>query len=51
VIRSAPSPWRPEVTIEVGRARVSVGRGFDRATLRAVLEVLAESERAGARAR
>ncbi len=30
------------IAIEVGRARVSVGRGFDRATLRAVLEIMAE---------
>jgi hypothetical protein len=29
------------VTIELGGARIAVGRGFDRATLAAVLEVLA----------
>jgi transposase len=37
------------VQIEVGEARVSVGAGLDRATLRMVLEVLRELERERAR--
>jgi hypothetical protein len=37
----APDPGGT-ITVEVGRVRLTVGRGFDRATLRDVLEVLAE---------
>jgi hypothetical protein len=41
---AAPVPSTVEqvepVTIEMGGARITVGRGFDRATLAAVVEVL-----------
>lgn len=44
VVRTRPiaelAPVAPVVVIEVGGARVSVARGFDRATLATVLEVL-----------
>jgi hypothetical protein len=33
------------VTIELGEARIAVGRGFDRATLAAVIEVLGAGRR------
>jgi hypothetical protein len=38
-----------EILIEIGRARVSVGRGFDRETLHAVVEVLTRIEPASVR--
>jgi hypothetical protein len=37
-----PVGGRGDVVIEVGRVRVTVGRDFDRATLRGVVETLTE---------
>jgi hypothetical protein len=55
VLRPRRSPVSPPVvsrvettepvTIELGGARIAVGRGFDRATLAAVIEVLATGGR------
>jgi hypothetical protein len=42
-----PAPVEAPITVEVGRARIVVQRGFDRATLAAVIDVVAE--RGGAR--
>jgi hypothetical protein len=39
VLRAAPD-GRTDLVVEVGRARVAVRRGFDRATLAAVLDLL-----------
>lgn len=43
---ASPAPARADgnVVIEIGKARVSVDAGFDRETLRAVIDVLAASE-------
>jgi len=40
---------KPALTLELGGARVTVPAGFDRATLRAVLEVLGDHGARGAR--
>ena len=42
---AARQPTGAALVLEVGGARVQVPAGFERATLRAVLEVLRESER------
>ena len=42
---TARQPTGAALVLEVGGARVQVPAGFERATLRAVLEVLRESER------
>ena len=39
----------PALTVELGEARISVPTGFDRGTLRAVLDVLGERQLRGAR--
>lgn len=44
-IEAARQPTGAALVLEVGGARVQVPAGFERATLRAVLEVLRESER------
>lgn len=44
-IEAAQQPTGVALVLEVGGARVQVPVGFERATLRAVLEVLRESER------
>jgi hypothetical protein len=40
---------KPALTLELGGARIVVPAGFDRATLRAVLDVLGERQSRGAR--
>ena len=42
-------PARPALTLELGGVHVVVSTGFDRATLRAVLDVLGERSAQGAR--
>lgn len=44
-----PAEPTGSITVEVGRVRLTVGRGFDRGTLRDVLGVLAELGQGGAR--
>jgi hypothetical protein len=44
-LEAAQQPTGVALVLEVGGARVQVPVGFERATLRAVLEVLRESER------
>jgi len=44
-----PADAASTITIEVGRVRVTVGQGFDRDSLRGVLEVLAEIGQGGPR--
>jgi hypothetical protein len=48
---SAPEAERPKpaLTLEVGEARIFVPTGFDRGTLRAVLDVLGERHPGGTR--
>ena len=49
VLRSPGRAPSPLVVLEVGRARLLVGAGFDRATLIAVLDVLDAQSRRDAR--
>ena len=51
-VTAAPSEAersKPALTLELGEARIAVPAGFDRATLRAVLEVLGDYRARGAR--